>query len=122
MSQTRLIDEVVGLGSTTGGSTVTLISSTPPNNINTLAFAWVLANATGNERATWFRSGAIHKDGAGVLTLDSEGDVFPSFSTNAIKHATIAVVINVGSIELQATGDPAGPDITWQAIVRYFRS
>lgn len=124
MSQTRIIDELVGLGSTTGASTVTLISATPPNNINTLGFAWVIANAAGNERATWFRSGAVHKDGAGVLTLDSEGDIFPSFSTNGIKHAAIAVVINGGSIELRATGDgtPGAPDITWQAVVRFFRS
>lgn len=122
MSNSRLIDEVVGIGTTNAGSTVTLISSTPPNDINTLAFAWVLASAAGDERASWLRAGTVHKDSGGTITLDSETDVFPSFSTNGIKHSTIAVVATGGTISLQATGDPAAGDINWQAIVRYFRS
>lgn len=92
MANSRIIDEVTGIGTTTAGSTVTLISSTPPNDINTLAFAWVLASAAGSERATWLRVGSVHKDSGGTITLDAETDVFPSFSTNGIKHSTIAVI------------------------------
>lgn len=123
MANERLIDEVVGTGTTTAGSTVTLVASTPPNDINSMGFAWVLATAAGNERANWLRGGAIHKDGSGVITLDAEVDIFPPFSTNGIKHSTIAIVISGGTVQLQATGDAGFAGIiNWQAIVRFFRS
>ena len=122
MTQTRLIDEIAGVGTTNAGSTVTLITATPPNNINSLVFLWVLATAAGNERASWFRTGSIHKDGGGTITIDTEADLSPSFTTNGIKHATIASVISGASIRLDVTGDPDAGDISWQAIARFFRS
>lgn len=122
MANERLISEFVGTGTTTGASTTTLISSTPPNDINSLAFAWVLAKATGDERASWLRAAAVHKSAGGTITVDAETDVLPSFSTNGIKHATIQAVVVGASIELQVTGDGAGPDISWQGVVRFYRS
>lgn len=123
MSQTKIIDELVGTATTTNGSTATILSSTPPNDINTLAFAWVIASAAGEERAKWVRSGTIRKSGAGVVTLDVEEDLLPMFSTNGIKHSTIAVVISGGTVSLDVTGDPGFVgDIFWQATVKFYRS
>lgn len=122
MTQSRLIDEVSGVGTTVAGGTLDIITATPPNDINTLLFAWVLASATGDERAFWLRGAAIHKTSGGVVTIDSETDMIPSFSTNGIKHASIAGVVSGANIILQCTGDAGGPNISWQAVVRFYRS
>lgn len=124
MAQERLISEFVGIGSTVGGATLDIITSTPPNSISTLLFAWVIARATGDERAFWLRGATINKTAGGVVTIDSEGDVIPSFSTNGIKHSAINGFVSGGNIVLQVTGDGTigAPDIAWQAVVRFYRS
>lgn len=124
MTQTRLIDEVSGIGTTVGGGTLDIITATPPNGINSLLFAWVLASATGDERASWLRGAAVHKSAGGVVAIDSEVDLIPGFSTNGIKHASIAGVVSGANIILRCTGDatPGAPDINWQAVVRFYRS
>ena len=124
MAQERLISEFVGIGATVGGASLDIITSTPPNSISTLLFAWVIARAAGDERAFWLRCAAVNKTGAGVVSIDSETDVLPSFSTNGIKHAAVNGFVSGGSIILRVTGDgtPGAPDIDWQAVVRFYRS
>lgn len=122
MAQNKLIDTFTGIGSTSAGSSITLLSSTPPNSINSLVYLHVLATAAGEQRASWFRVGSVHKSAAGTITVDAEEDVYPRFSTDGIKKADIAVIINGGTIELQATGDVDFGTIDWQATAQVYRS
>ena len=119
----KIIDFVGGTGSTVAASTTTLITSTPPNSVNTLAIIYVLATCPSSEdRAAWYQVAFAHKSAAGVFTLDKIGDIISAFATNPIKHASIAIVISGGTIELQVTGDASGPPIEWEAYVYYIRS
>lgn len=124
MTQSRVIDYVMGTGSTTGAGTVDLITRTPPNDTNTLIFLYVLATTAGTDRATWLRGGFLYKSSGGTLTLDSEDDIIGNFSTSAIHQADIDVVLSGGDVILRATGDgsPGAPDILWQAAALFIRS
>lgn len=124
MAQTKIIDYVGGTGATVGASTVTLVSSNPPNDINTLALLHVLATCPStDDRAVWFQAAYLHKSALGVFTIDKRSDIVPSFATNGIKHADIdGVIVGGTTVELQATGDAGGPPIAWEAYVYFIRS
>lgn len=117
------IDFFGGEGSTVAGGSVTVLSSTPPVGINSLAIVYVLARCPStDDRAYWFQGLFANVTPLGVLTVDQRSDIIPAWSTNDIKHADIDFVISGGAIDLVVTGDPAGPDINWEAYVWRIRS
>ena len=119
----RTLDYIVGETTTTGAGSSVLVSSTPPNGINSFVLAWILARCpTTGDRAQWFRSGYVNKTAGGVLTVDKQEDVVKAYATNGIKQADIDVQISGGTVSILAIGDASQANlIEWQAHVQVTR-
>ena len=119
-----VVDFFGAIASTVAGSTTTILTSTPPAGINSVALVYVTARAPGTDDvASWWQGLFAHKTAGGVLTLDRLADVIPAFATNDIKHSSIALNVVGGTVNLDVTGDPGFPgQIDWQAYVWRLRS
>lgn len=121
----KIYDFITNTVQTTGGSSATILTSTPPNSINTIATLEIIARCQAtDDRAYWYRIGYVNKNSAGVLTVDKQADVIPQFSTNPIKKADIDVQISGGTVNIVVTGDPgfAAQPLEWQALCIFWRT
>lgn len=123
MPQSRIDDGFMGTATTTAGSTATILSSTPPNAVNSFVVLYVLARCpTTGDRAYWWRGGYVNKDGAGVLTVDKQEDILKAFATTGIRKADIDVQVSGGTVNVVVVGDSTlAPLVEWQALVRILR-
>lgn len=125
MAGLKIYDFITNTVDTLGGASATILTSTPPNSINTIATLQVIARCqVTNDRAYWHRSGYVNKTSGGVLTIDKVADVIPSFSTNPIKKADVDVQISGGTVNIVVIGDPgfAVNPLEWQALCIFWRT
>lgn len=121
----KIHDCVTNTTTTLGGASATILSSTPPVGINTIAIIEVIArcNAT-DDRAYWTVGAFFNSTNAGVLTVDRIDDIVAAWSTNPIKQADIDLVVSGGTVNLVVTGDPgfAVQPLEWQALAEFWRT
>lgn len=123
MPQSRIDDGFMGTATTTAGASATILSSTPPNGMNSFVSLLVVARCPiSGDRAYWWRGGFVNKDGVGALTVDKQEDAIKAFATAGLKQADIDVQVSGGTVNVIVIGDAAQPNpVEWQALVRIVR-